>query len=579
MRRVLAFALVLSLPASSTQTTSGISKSVEVSVTNVDVVVTDAKGQPITDLTAADFEVKQDGKVQPLTNFSFVRNLPASPPPPPADESRPAPEPAPAPLTPADQPQAARAHLIVFVDQLHLTPQNKNRALKSLRQYLPTVLGPSVEVQFVTWDKALRIRGPFTSDPAIVSSLIDSLEHENAIGDVAKREKSRIVQELDTAATSDATAGPILFNNALQTLRAWCDGQASDVVATVDALRASFSAVAGVEGRKVLFLLTERFTPMPGRDVWDYAQYGLTRFGSMVGAPAGRRRGGGNPDLNDFSYKDFDRSAYFRALTTHANAAGVSLVTVDTEGITTDEMLSAESGANVGRMDEGILQGDMHSAMGLLAEETGGKTITGRNDLALALRETEADWTAYYSLGYESPASKPGDPRAIRVTVKRPGANVRSRRAVVERTPEEKISDTVLSQVHIPRTSNPLRASLHVGVPKKSGSMWLLPLEFTVPFEKLTLVPQGGRAKGALVFTAVAATPDGRISPVTTQRAPIDVPEAELSGLSGKTFTYSATLKVRAGPQVLSTGLTDEVSRLTSYVQPHVLVGDKPGKR
>ena len=172
-----------------------------------------------------------------------------------------------------------------------------------------------------------------------------------------------------------------------------------------------------------------------------------------------------------------------------------------------------------------------------------------------------------------------GVPRAVKVSVKRPGANVRSRRAVIERTPEEKVSDSVLTGVHIPHTSNPLRASLTIGTPKPSGKMWLVPLEFKIPFDKLTLVPQGGRAKGAVLFTAVSATPDGRISPVTTERAPIDVPESELAGLAGKAFTYSATLKVRPGPQVFSTGLTDEVSRLTSYVQPHVLIGDKPGKR
>ena len=292
-----------------------------------------------------------------------------------------------------------------------------------------------------------------------------------------------------------------------------------------------------------------------------------------------QRRGGGSVDLNDLTYLNWDRTASFRTLTRSANAAGISLVTIDTAGLTADEMVSAENTAAVGRMDEGIARLDMDSAMGLLAEETGGKMITGRNDLALALKGMEADWTAYYSLGYESPSAKPGEPRSIRVTVKRPGANVRSRRTVVERTPEEKVADAVLSGVHIPRTTNPLRASLTIGTPKKAGKMWLVPLEFKVPFDKLTLVPHSGRAKGGLLFTAVAATPDGRISPVTTERAPIDVPEKDLAGLAGKAFTYAATLKVRAGPQIFSTGLTDEVSRLTSYVQPHVLIGDKPGMR
>ncbi len=578
MRRVLsltlAFALALALPASSSQSGSTVAKSVEVSVTNVDVVVTDANGKPIPDLTAADFELKQDGVVQPLTNFSFILN---AAPPATAPASTPAPAAAPEP-PPA---QAARAHLVVFVDLLHMSASDKNRALESLRLYLPTTVGPNVEVQFVTWDRALRIRGPFTNDVAILSSLLDSLEKEAALGEVAKRERDQIIREIDVATMSDATAGPILLRNALNALSGWCDGQATDVDATLDALRATLSVVSGVEGRKVLFLLTERFTPAPGHDIWDYAQYGTTRFGSVTAMSASpqQRRGGGTAALNDLTYKTWDRGSSFRALASSANAAGVSMVTIDAEGLTTDDMLSAEKGATVGRMDEGLGKADMQFAMGLLADETGGKMIVGRNDLGLALTNMEADWTAYYSLGYESPSAKPGQPRAIKVSVKRPGATVRTRRSVVERTPEEKVADAVLAGVHVPHTVNPLGASLHIGTPKPSGKMWLVPLDFKVPFDRLTLVPQGGRAKGALLFTAVAATPDGRISPVTTERAPIDVPEAELAKLSGKAFTYSATLKVRPGPQVFSTGLTDEVSRLTSYVQPHVLIGDKPGKR
>ena len=151
---------------------------------------------------------------------------------------------------------------------------------------------------------------------------------------------------------------------------------------------------------------------------------------------------------------------------------------------------------------------------------------------------------------------------------------VLTRRNVVERTTEQRVADTVLSGVHFPKTLNPLRASLHIGEAKPSGKMWLLPLEFKVPFEKLTLIPQGGRLKGALLFTTAAATPDGRISPVTSERAPIDVPESDLASLAGKVFTYASTLKLRPGPQIISAALTDEVSHLSSYVQPHVVAGD-----
>ncbi|MGA7992263.1 MAG: VWA domain-containing protein [Thermoanaerobaculia bacterium] len=567
MRRLFAFALAcaLSCPSVAAAQAGGpVARSVEVSVTNVDVVVTDSKGQPITDLTAADFEVRQDGVVQPLTNFSFIRNLP------PATPATPlAPAPPPAARADLSQQQAARAHLIVFLDEIHLATIDRNRALRSLREYLPTVIGPGVEAQLVTWDRGLRIRGPFTSDVPVLLSMLETLEKESSTGDVPIRERDRVVQQIDSALLADARTRDVLLSQAVSSLRAWCDAQSTDVDATMGALRASLGAVAGVEGRKVLFFVTQRLTPSPGRDLFDYIQ---TAGGQSI-------RNSRSLGVDDLSYRTFDRSSSFRGLASAANAAGVSLVTIEASGLDFDTTFSAQSGSSLGRLDEGIASLDMKAALGLLADETGGATIQDRNNLALALKSLEADWTAYYSLGYESPDAKPGKPRSIKVSVSRPGARARSRRTVIERTPEEKVADAVLSGVHIPRTVNPLRASLRIGTPKKSGKMWLVPLDFRIPFDKLTLVPQGGRARGAVLFTAVAASPDGRISPVTTERAPIDVPEADLAALSGKSFTYSATLKVRPGEQVLSTALTDEVSRLSSFVQPHVLIGDKPGTR
>jgi len=293
---------------------------------------------------------------------------------------------------------------------------------------------------------------------------------------------------------------------------------------------------------------------------------------------AGTATAGGPVD--DLTWMQWDRIQAFKDVTSSANVAGVSIVTIDAAGLGFDDSLSPETNAGFsGRIDSGIASLDMTSAMDLLADQTGGASIRGTNDLAARLKRLEADWTAYYSLGYESPDAKTGSPRSLKVTVHRNGAEVRTRRTVIDRTPQQKVADAVLAGAHIPHTTNPLGASLQIGAAKKSGSAYLLPLVFKIPFEKLTLVPKGGRARGALLFTAVAATPGGRISPVTIESAPLDVPESELGTLAGKSFTYSATLKVRAGEQTLSMALTDEVSRLTSYIQPHVIVGSKPGKK
>ena len=66
---------------------------------------------------------------------------------------------------------------------------------------------------------------------------------------------------------------------------------------------------------------------------------------------------------------------------------------------------------------------------------------------------------------------------------------------------------------------------------------------------------------------------------MSSQRVPVDVPEKDLATLAGKSFEYTATLKARPGPQVLSLALTDEIALKTSYVQPQVMIGDKPKTR
>ena len=569
MKRILAGLLataLVPLGARASESLPPISRSVEVSITNVDVVVTDAKGRPVTDLGPLDFVVTQDGLPQVITNFSFVRNT-SAPPAPAAETASSAPAPVRSPMPALAGP--AGAHLVVFLDLLHMTAPNRNRTVSSLGEFLPRTVGPRVEVQIVTWDRSLRARGSFTNDGPLLASVFEALKEEVVLGDLPIQERSRLFGTIDSALNADPRLRAALVDQAISAVRSWCDNQAHDLDATLDAARSTASTLAGVEGRKILIVVTEKLTPAPGRELWDYFQQGLDR----------KRIATSNTNLNNFTWKDFDRSPSFKRLADAANGAGVSLFMVEASGLTGDTIFSAEFGGTGGTVNEGLATLDAESALHLLAEQTGGVAIVGRNNLALALESLEPAWTAYYSLGFESSTSKPGIARPIRVTVKRPGVSVLTRRSIVERTEEQKIADAVLSGVHFPKTFNPLRATLRVGTPSKSGKLWLVPLEFKIPFDRITLVPQSGRARGRILFTSAAATSDGRVSNVSSERIPVDVPEKDLATLAGKSFAYTATLKVRPGPQILSLALTDEVSRLTSYVQPQVVIGDKPGTR
>src|SRR4029077_8285469 len=73
-----------------------------------------------------------------------------------------------------------------------------------------------------------------------------------------------------------------------------------------------------------------------------------------------------------------------------------------------------------------------------LAENTDGRAIVNRNDLANGMKQIIRDSSAYYLLGYSSTAA-PADGKfhEIKVRVKRPGLQVRARKGYWALTAEE----------------------------------------------------------------------------------------------------------------------------------------------
>ena len=67
-------------------------------------------------------------------------------------------------------------------------------------------------------------------------------------------------------------------------------------------------------------------------------------------------------------------------------------------------------------------------ALRTLAENTDGRAIVNRNDLGTAMKQIIRDASAYYLVGYTTQAPSDGKFHEIKVRVKRPGVQVRSRR-------------------------------------------------------------------------------------------------------------------------------------------------------
>src|SRR5713101_9576235 len=74
----------------------------------------------------------------------------------------------------------------------------------------------------------------------------------------------------------------------------------------------------------------------------------------------------------------------------------------------------------------------------LLSEQTDGRAIVNRNDLATGMTQIVRDTSAYYLLGYNSTqAPADGKFHEIKVQVKRPGVQVRARKGYWALTPED----------------------------------------------------------------------------------------------------------------------------------------------
>ncbi|HEX7807463.1 MAG TPA: hypothetical protein VF608_02020, partial [Thermoanaerobaculia bacterium] len=93
---------------------------IDVRVINVDVVVTDKRGNPVTGLKAEDFEIFENSAPKPVSNFYEVENgrpkLEAF------ETGAAAPEP-----EKTEIPDNMKRRIIFYVDNLSLAPFNRNR--------------------------------------------------------------------------------------------------------------------------------------------------------------------------------------------------------------------------------------------------------------------------------------------------------------------------------------------------------------------------------------------------------------------------------------------------------------------
>ncbi len=520
-----------------------VSERVEVSVTNVDVVVTDSKGNRISGLTKADFEVFQDGVPQTITNFYAVSGGKLL-----LEDGKVVSLEAPAPAE--EIPQQLKTRYVVYIDNLNIQPQNRNRMFKSLKTFLSTNVGPQAEAMVVAYNRSLKVKRRFTSEKGDVLAAVEQTEMETGGGTTLAGERRDALARINDAKSAD---------EAIRTARSYAQSLRNDLQFAVDALKSTIDGLSGVEGRKILVYVSEGLPSIAGDELFD------TITQKFHGGAAALER------------VDFDMNSKYTSIVQAANASGVTIWALDASGLSTDELISAENRYFENRPSTFAMRQNTQGPLLMMAEQTGGMAAINTNDWKDSLDELSKDFSNFYSIGYRTTRAAGDRPHRIEVSVKRKGLRVRSRKGLLEKSIETRTAETVVANLFYPRDENPLGVSLSVGEPRPyDQENYVVDVNVFVPMGRLGLVPSGDRYEGQFFVYFVVRDAKGDQSDLQVQREVVSIPADKFTAEQRKDKIYPYKLLMRPGGQKLSVAVRDGVSNLTSYLQKNVFVSVLP---
>ena len=406
----------------------------------VDVIVNDRTGQPVTDLKQSDFEVTEDNKPQAVSTFKVVT----------LDGGRvPTADGPPRPIrTDADEEmEAARDDVrlfAIFLDDYHVRRGTSMSVRDPLSKFIETQIGPSDMVGVMyPLQSVLGVRMTRNHD-AIIAGIqrFTGRKYDytarNEIEEQYARYPAETIEQIRNQVSLTAIEGLITH---LGTLK---------------------------EGRKALILVSEGFTNILPPQLRD---------------PIGSAPGFGNPNRGDplagnspdearmAAFANFDIQNQLREVYAMANRNNVSIYAVDPRGLPVGEF---EIDTNIGvETDRQYLNATMDT-LRTLAEQTDGRAIVNRNDLAIGMNQIVRDTSGYYLLGYDSTqAPSDGKFHEIKVRVKRANVQVRARKGYWALTTDDIARATAPAKPAAPKALNDALAAIVQPVSGRVIRTWI----------------------------------------------------------------------------------------------------------
>jgi VWFA-related protein len=520
----------------------------EVSVVNVDVSVIDKKG-PVRGLTIADFEVMQDGKVQPLTNFVFYQRELAALAPTPVLATVPPAAPAPAP-TPVRPVQHREPRFTVFyVDNENILPFNRNRVLTHLTEWVVGQLREPDQAMVASYQRSLKILQPFTSDPVEISDALRRTRKFTGGATDPINTRRQVEEYIDQH--KDDSDRDTAKTNAIDQSKMFAREQRNNLTFTVGALRELIAMMSGLPGKRSLIYISDGLPLNPGQELFYEIQDTFQDPGVITQA------------------NEFDSTDLFRGLVASAASAGVTLYAIDSRGLESGTGIEAENRAPRSSIGAAIGMSNYQSSLLYFTEATGGFAVLNANDPTKGLERIADQTETYYSLGYRYLPSGKDIYHRLSVKVKgRSDVTLNYRKSFIEKSLPTRTGDRVMSGLAFELADNPLGIEISTGEPAPaSNERYTLPVEIRVPIAKIALVPDGDELVGALMAYYAARDDEGKQSDLQRTEHPLRIPAAQYDTSKKEAFVITAQLLLEPGRYVISVGVRDELTNQAGYAR------------
>lgn len=536
------------------------SEVVDVQLVNVEVWVSDGRGRPVTGLSREDFDVREDGEPVEIEFFNEVAGTVETR----VDDGAEGVAAAPT-AGPADP-----AHLVLYFDELHLGPASRKQVIQDLRAFLDEEEIPAERVLILRQDRNLAIEAYFGSSREDLELALDRIAASPGMGGQSQQAKRLAVQNLNqlwkdaqTLTSSNPRGGASpeaacdwFMPRAMPEVEGYARVGRDRIGATLDHLTAAVRFLAALPGVKTMLYLSDALERTPGTDLRDFI-VGICpasdRFRSL--APVAELSGG------------------FHELTRHANANRVTIYALQTYGLRSSFLATAEQASVDFRgafpFNSSIREAE-RDGLAVLADETGGRAIFNRNQFDGELEQIANEMASYYSLAYRPLHGGDRGEHRIRVRVRGRDLQVRHRRGYRDKSSDQRLDERLDGALYLGLIENSLDVRLGAGrLRAASRGKRRLPLHVRVPAARVAFLPLDDKEMAQIEVRVKSRNLNNANIVQESKTFLVEMPPDPETRLLDLLFN----LEIPEGVNVVAVAVRDDATRETAFVSTTVAVG------